>query len=71
MANRPQTQAQLNNLGYKVTTRTYSWNDLVQRAWGSEFNAPDHGIYEFSGGRKFDSTDKGSTGFYGNGTVGT
>ena len=35
------------------------------RAWGAEFHAPDHGIYRFSGGREFDSTDKGLTGLYG------
>jgi hypothetical protein len=34
------------------------------RAWGAEYNAPDHGSYEFSQGRKFDSTDKGETGIY-------
>ena len=28
------------------------------------FKAPDHGIYEFSGGRKYDSTDTGNTGIY-------
>jgi hypothetical protein len=71
MSYRPPTQAQLNNLGSKVTTKNVSWLDLVTRAWGTEFNAPDHGIYEFSGGRKFDSTDKSNTGFYGDGTVGT
>jgi hypothetical protein len=54
-----------NNLGHKVTTREVNWGDLVQRAWGSEFFAPDHGIYEFGNGRKFDSTDKGRTGLYG------
>lgn len=69
MAN--QTQAQLNNLGYKVTSREYSYLDLVMRSWGSEWAAPDHGIYEFSNGRKFDSTDRGNTGIYGSGTVGT
>lgn len=53
-------------LGSKVSTRTTSWNELVQRAWGSEFNAPDHKIYRFGGGaRNFDSTDKGLTGLYG------
>jgi hypothetical protein len=71
MPSRTPTQAQLNNLGYKVTSREYSWNDLVQKAWGSEFKAPDHGIYEFGHARKFDSTDMGETGIYGDGTVGT
>jgi len=53
------------NLGSKVTTRTTSWLDLCMRAWGSEWNAPDHDIYVFSSGRKYDSTDKGLTGIYG------
>lgn len=52
------------NLGPKVTVRDYNWLDLVHKAWGSEFVAPDHGTYEFSNGRKFDSTDRGTTGVY-------
>ena len=64
MATRAPTQQQLNNLGYPVTTRQYNWNDLVQKSWGSEFRAPDHGTYEFSNGRRFDSTDQGTTGVY-------
>ncbi len=52
------------SLGYKVSSRTINWESLVVQAWGSEFRAPDHGIYEFSNGRRFDSTDKGTTGFY-------
>jgi len=54
-----------NNLGYKVTTRLLDLNQMVRRSWGSEFSAPDHGVYEFSNGRKFDSTDRGVTGIYG------
>ena len=54
----------LSNLGNKVVTRTISWQDLAMRAWGSEFNAPDRGIYEFSNGRKYDSTDMNTTGIY-------
>jgi hypothetical protein len=53
-----------NNLGAKVATRTILWNDLVMRAWGSEFRAPDHNIYQFSNNRNFDSTDTGQTGIY-------
>jgi hypothetical protein len=52
-------------LGKKVHTREINWLAQVERAWGSEFNAPDHGIYEFSNSRKFDSTDMGRTGVYG------
>lgn len=52
-------------LGRPVTTRTFSLNEMVSRAWGPEFKAPDHGIYVFGGGaRRFDSTDIGTTGFY-------
>lgn len=53
------------NLGHKVSTRDLNWLQLVQRAWGAEFTAPDHGIYEFSNGRRWDSTDRGLTGLYG------
>lgn len=55
------------NLGPKVSTREITMGDLVRRAWGGEYNAPDHGVYEFTGSRKFDSTDKGSTGLYNGG----
>lgn len=51
-------------LGLPVTTRNFSVNEMVRREWGSEFSAPDHGIYQFSNGRRFDSTDLGTTGFY-------
>lgn len=51
-------------LGFPVTTRNYSLNDLARRAWGSEFAAPDHRVYQFSNGRAFDSTDAGVTGIY-------
>lgn len=63
------TPQQLNNLGPKVTSRQVPYAELVQRAWGGEFNAPDHGIYEFTGGRRFDSTDTGSTGIYAGGAT--
>lgn len=37
------------------------WGQLVEQAWGSEFRAPDHGVYTFGkNGRKFDSTDRGA-----------
>jgi hypothetical protein len=52
------------NLGYRVTYRNYSLEELVSRAWGSSFKAPDHRIYNFSNGRSFDGTDLGTTGFY-------
>jgi hypothetical protein len=52
------------SLGLPVTSRTFSWNEMVRRAWGSEFSAPDHRVYVWSNGRGFDSTDRGTTGFY-------
>ena len=55
----------IKNLGKPATSRDYLWDSMVRNAWGPEFNAPDHGIYEFSNGRKWDSTDKGLTGLYG------
>jgi hypothetical protein len=51
-------------LGRPVTTRSFSWKEMVIRQWGSEFSAPDHRIYNWSNGRSFDSTDVGSTGIY-------
>lgn len=55
----------LSNLGGKVVTRTIVWGQLCQQAWGSEFRAPDHGLYENSNGRKWDSTDQSKGGVYG------
>jgi len=66
---RKPTQQQLNNLGYPVTTRQYNWGEMVRRSWGSEFSVPDHGIYEFSNMRRFDSTDRGNTGLYDGGAI--
>lgn len=53
------------DLGTKVTTRTINWSDQCERAWGSEFRAPDKRSYNFSDGISKDSTDKGRTGIYG------
>lgn len=52
-------------LGGPVSTRTFVWADLVHKAWGSEFFAPDHKIYQFGGYVFKDSTDRGKTGIYG------
>ena len=53
------------SLGRQVTTRQFSLQEMVEREWGAQFNAPDHGVYVFGGGvRKFDSTDIGTTGIY-------
>ncbi len=51
-------------LGFPVSTRTFSLLEMVSREWGSEFRAPDHRIYNFTG-HSFDSTDLGYTGIYG------
>lgn len=57
-------------LGRQVTTRQFSLEEMVSRAWGPEFKAPDHGVYVFGGGaRSFDSTDIGTTGFYKKGVL--
>jgi uncharacterized phage protein gp47/JayE len=58
MANLP------SSLGQPVSTRQFSLTELVTRAWGSEYFAPDHRIYQFGGVRFFDSTDLGFTGIY-------
>jgi hypothetical protein len=53
------------NLGRQVTTRQFNLLEMVSRAWGSEFKAPDHRVYNFGDGvRSFDSTDMGVTGIY-------
>ena len=46
-----------------VRTTTRSWKELVLKAWGKDYNKPDV-AYEFSHGRKFDSTDNTEHGFY-------
>ena len=55
----------LKNLGNPVVTRNVSWLDLVTRAWGGEYRAPDKRMYEWSNGRTFDSTDQTNSGIYG------
>ena len=56
------------SLGRQVTTRDFNLLEMVSRAWGGEFSAPDHRIYCFGNGvRCFDSTDLGTTGIYGRG----
>ena len=58
-----------NNLGSLVVTRSYSWLDQCIRAWGSEWQAPDHKIYVFSNESAKDSTDLTSNGIYNGGAV--
>lgn len=49
--------------GKKVTTRSVSFQDLVVREWGAEWNKPDV-AYQFSNGVTKDCTDQYQTGFY-------
>lgn len=58
-----------NNLGAAVTSSTLNWQEMCMRAWGTEWNAPDHRVYVFGNNRAFDSTDKGSTGIYNGGAT--
>lgn len=51
------------NLPLKVNYRTYSWEELVIREWGTEWGMWDV-AYEFSGGAKRLSTDSTTNGFY-------
>jgi hypothetical protein len=53
------------SLGKPVVIRDISWADMCHRAWGAEFFAPDHKVYQFGGFVFKDSTDKGKTGIYG------
>lgn len=48
----------------RVTSSTLSWQQMAERAWGSEFSAPDRNVYEFGNARGFDSTDRGTSGIY-------
>jgi len=69
MAQTPPLAVNINNLGNNTVTREFLWHDLAMRAWGSEWQAPDHNVYQFSNGRGFDSTDRNSNGFYNGGVV--
>ncbi len=51
------------SLKLKVNYRTYSWEELVVREWGTEWGRPDI-AYEFSGGRTADCTDQYAQGIY-------
>lgn len=64
MATAP-TSATTRQITSRVATSTLNWQQMVERAWGSEYAAPDHNVYEFGDARGFDSTDRGRTGLYG------
>ncbi len=57
MANIPQKN------GLPVTTRQFSFRDLVLRQWNEEWNKPDL-AYVFGGSIKKDNTDRTTTGIY-------
>lgn len=42
----------------RVRTRTLSWREIAQKAWGKEWNKPEP-AYQFSGGRTFDDPKNG------------
>ncbi len=46
-----------------VTTRILNWGAEVRKAWGDEYQKPDV-AYEWSNGKKHESTDRTENGFY-------
>jgi len=42
----------------QVRTRTLSWEELVRKAWGKDFNKQET-AYEFSSGRKYEDPVNG------------
>ena len=46
-----------------VTTRTVDYKRLIQHQNGKDHQKPEV-VYQFSNGRKFDSTDKAESGIY-------
>lgn len=46
-----------------VTTRTVDYKRLIQDQNGKDHQKPEV-VYQFSNGRKFDSTDKAESGIY-------
>jgi hypothetical protein len=53
-----------NNLGYKVTTRSVSFGQLAQEAWGAEWGKRDV-VYQFSNGASRLDDDNTLNGIYG------
>ena len=45
------------------TVRIIDWQGLVRKAWGDEWLKKEK-VYECSDGRKYESTDSGTTGIY-------
>lgn len=52
------------NLGYKVSRRSFSWQQLVRETWGSEWAERDV-VYRFSNGAERVDTDNTLNGIYG------
>lgn len=46
-----------------VTTRKTDFAAEARKHWGDEYYKPD-AAYEWSNGKKYESTDRGTTGFY-------
>ena len=51
---------------FNTSSHRISWYSLAVRAWGGAYNTSDRGAYEFSNGRRFDSTDQNKSGIYAN-----
>jgi hypothetical protein len=68
----PTRQPTAAQLGYMVTTRQYSYADLVHEGMGLRVQgAGSRHLRIQQERRKFDSTDMGDTGIYGDGTTNT
>ena len=49
----------------KPTFLVRSWKAIVLRKWGAEFSRSDT-AYEFSNGKRYESSDRGDSGVYEN-----
>src|SRR5690349_5263857 len=70
---RPVLQSSTNRTSWnppmsEVNTRIINWRDVVLEAWGDAYNVPET-VYNFSGARKFQSTDGSDHGIYRRGTT--
>lgn len=45
------------------TTRTLDWASIVRKIWGDEYLKKEV-VYEFSNGKKYESTDASTSGIY-------
>ena len=51
------------NKTFPVNYRTFSWEEMVEREWGTQWGIPET-AYEFSNGRTAQSNDEQSGSFY-------